>query len=223
MGEEGCRILSEGLRFDFHTVPGQYMEDNNRSALNNIDLVRAKLADWLASDFVQELAEPAVCTSPLLVVLKYNLVSDKIKERVVLYLSRHVNKFINCKKIQLDDLAVSEHMLEPNDFMSSFDLKQQFLQVRLHPEMYKYFGFAVVDAAGRRRYFCFKVLIFGCKPAVRIVTQLLRPVKTFLHRAGVKISIYIDDGRIAAATAEETRAKTRMALLVIQLCSWNIQ
>ena len=114
-------------------------------------------------------------------------------------------------------------MLEVNDYMCSFDLRNQFFHVQLHPDMYRFFRFAITDCAGQERYYFFKVLIYGVKPAVYLVTHLLAPVKSYLHALGVKLSIYVDDGRVAAATADETLAKTNLTLLVLQLAGWNIQ
>ena len=114
-------------------------------------------------------------------------------------------------------------MLEVNNYMCSFDLRNQFFHVQLHLDMYRFFGFAISDCAGRERYYFFKVLIYRVKPAVYIVTHLLAPVKSYLHALGVKLSIYVDDGRVAAATADETLAKTNLTLLVLQLAGWNIQ
>ncbi len=61
-------------------------------------------------------------------------------------------------------------------------------------------GFMVPDPDGTPRYYTFQVMAYGCKPAVTIVMRLLRPIKVFLHRFDIKFTIYIDDGRISAAT-----------------------
>jgi hypothetical protein len=55
------------------------------------------------------------------------------------------------------------------------------------------------------------------------VTRLLKPVKSFLHRLGVRFSIYVDDGRIAAATAESCLLHLCFTLHVSQLAGWRVQ
>jgi hypothetical protein len=60
-------------------------------------------------------------------------------------------------------------------------------------------------------------------PAVEVVTRLLRPVKAYLQSLGIKLSIYVDDGRVSASTAEQTWKQFQFVLNVIQLCGWNIQ
>ena len=58
---------------------------------------------------------------------------------------------------------------------------------------------------------------------MEVVTRLLRPVKAYLHSLGIKLSIYVDDGRVSASTAEQTWKQFQFVLTVIQLCGWNIQ
>ena len=81
--------------------------------------------------------------------------NNVLKERLVLDLSRHVNTFIPDKHIKLDDLSVSEHLLDVNDYMASFDLKNQFFHVKLHPSMYKFCGFSCADEAGKVCFYQF--------------------------------------------------------------------
>jgi len=216
-------MLQAKLRLDFVSEPASYREQNNKSAMADLEFVRAKVQEWEAGGFVQRRTGPAKCCSPLSVAYKYDADKAVMKQRVVLDLSRHVNKYLNVKSVKLDDLAVSEEMLETGDFMASFDLKNQFFHVQLDSDMYEYFGFAVPEADGSVSYYNFKVLIYGCNVAVYIVTHLLLPVKAFLHKLGVKLSLYIDDGRISAAAEGVVRAQMRVVLAVLQLAGWNVQ
>ncbi len=65
-------------------------------------------------------------------------------------------------------------------------------------------------------------MAYGCKPAVTIVTRLLRPIKAFLHRFGIKFTIYINDGRISAATPSLCSDYMNFTLQVLQLAGWKI-
>jgi hypothetical protein len=89
--------------------------------------------------------------------------------------------------------------------------------------MKKIFGFAVPDEFGGFKFYRSNVLVYGCKPAVSVVTDLLKPVKAYLHRLGIRTTIYVDDGRVTAATAAETSAKMLLSKTLIQLAGWNIQ
>jgi hypothetical protein len=222
----GSRVLNtlrEGLVLDFVSQPGRYFEDNNNSAKKHMDIVREKVQEWVTDSYVECLDNAEFCCSPLSVVVKYDALTEKTKFRVVLDLSRHVNQHIKNNSVKLDDLSVAEAVLEQGDFLTAYDLKNMFFHVRLHESMKKYFGFAVPDKQGIVKYYRFNVLVYGCKPAVSIVTELLKPVKTYLHRLGVRTTIYVDDGRVAGETKAEASAKMSLCLTVLQLAGWNIQ
>jgi hypothetical protein len=46
------------------------------------------------------------------------------------------------------------------------------------------------------------LMIYGFKSAVQVVTRLLLPLKAYLHKLGIRFSIYVDDGRCVAATLQ---------------------
>ena len=216
-------ILKQGLILQFEHLPGPYNESNNKSAVDNIDFVRKKVTDWEAAGYVSRLTGPAYCCNPLSVAEKYDVLEDKLKLRLVLDMSRHVNLCIKSQHVKIDDLTVAEQLIEKGDFMQAFDLKNQFFHVQLHESMKKFFGFAVPEADGTVSYYYFNILVYGCKPAVAIVTKLLKPVKAFLYSIGIRLTLYIDDGRVVAGSAAEAAAKFRVALLTVQLAGWNIQ
>jgi len=137
--------LREGLVLDFKSQPGPDLEDNNMSAKKHMDIVREKVQEWIEGGYVESLPQQEYCCNPLSVVIRYDALTDKTKFRVVLDLSRQVNNFINDSPVQLDDLALAEAVLEPGDFMTAYDLKNQFFHDKLHPDMKKFFGFAVPD------------------------------------------------------------------------------
>jgi hypothetical protein len=72
-------------------------------------------------------------------------------------------------------------------------------------------------------YFQFPVMAYGYSPAVEVVTRLLKPVKAYLHDLVIKLSIFADEGRVSASTAEKTWEQFQFVLFVLQLCGWNIQ
>jgi len=51
----------------------------------------------------------------------------------------------------------------------------------------------------------------------------LQCIKAMLHSLGIKQSLYVNDGRMSAASAGETVAKTTVTLWCLQLAGWNIQ
>jgi hypothetical protein len=100
-------ILKNGFMPEFISEPSSYKEQNNRSALNNPETVQKKIQEWVTQGHVTELAEQPYCCSPLSVAEKLDSDSGVVKKRVVLDMSRHVNKFLVKQHVQLDDLIIS--------------------------------------------------------------------------------------------------------------------
>jgi hypothetical protein len=223
-GDWVLNLLQNGLIFDWlSSPPTSYMEPNNRSALSNMDSLRSTVAAWEKDGFIRRQDSPPLCCNPMTVAVQYNATLDTTKYRPCIDLSRHVNPAIARSTVKLDDLTVAEELILPGDFMTSLDMENQYFQIRLHPSMTQYMGFMVPDPDGTPRYYTFQVMAYGCKPAVTIVTRLLRPIKAFLHRFGIKFTIYIDDGRISAATPRLCSDYMNFTLQVLQLAGWKIQ
>ncbi len=215
-------ILQHGYMPEFVALPPPYCEPNNKSVRDHLDIVREKLAEWVQEGFVEQLQEPAHCCNPLGVAVRYDASGDKLKYRPVLDLSRHVNLFVKDRSVQLDDLHQVADILVPGDYMLAFDLKNQFFHVRLHPEARKYFGFAVPDEQGQLRFYQFTVMVYGLKSAVHVVTRLILPLKAYIHRMGIRFSIYIDDGRCVATSADGVFWQQKLVLHIFQLAGWNV-
>jgi hypothetical protein len=134
-----------------------------------------------------------------------------------------VNKFIPDMPCKLDDLSLAEELVDIGDFMVALDLENQFVQVRLHPDMREFLGFQMPGPGGCPVFYCFNVMPYGCKPAVAVVTRLLKPLKAFFHRVGIKFTIYVDDGRICAPTPDLCLSQLCFVIHVLQLAGWRIQ
>ncbi len=98
------RILEEGYRPKFQTEPWQYKEKNNRSAEQNMDTVREKVKEWQKEGYVTRRQTAATCTNLLSVAVKIDSETGEAKKRVVLDLSRHVNRLAQPQHVALDDL-----------------------------------------------------------------------------------------------------------------------
>jgi len=217
-------LLRNGLYFEWvDQPPTAYHERNNKSAMDHLDQLRTTVRDWEIGGFIERVSCQPLCCNPMTVAVQYNPHTGITKYRPCIDLSRHVNRSIKAMSTKLDDLSVAQELINQGDFMTAFDLENQFFQVKLHPDMSKFLGFMVPDELDVPVYYQFKVMPYGCKPAVSIVTRLLRPVKAFLHRYGVCLSVYVDDGRISATTALVCSEHMELTLQVVQLVGWNVQ
>jgi hypothetical protein len=103
-------------------------------------VVREKVASWLEQGYVEKLEEPAWCTNPLTVAAKYDAYKQEVKLRPCIDFSRHVNRLIKKVHVKLDDLGSTEQLIEQGDYLTAFDLENQFFHVYLRPEDRKYFS-----------------------------------------------------------------------------------
>ncbi len=216
-------VLTNGLSLDLKDIPRRYREKNNVSALKNMEVLKEKVKEWEDDGYVERLDGPAWCCNPMSVAAKYDPVKDETKLHPCIDLSWHVNKHTRISHAKLDDLTVAQELVSRGDYMASFNLANQFFHVKLHQADKKFFGFELPGKYGVSEYYQFTVMAYGYSPAGEVVTRLLRPVKSYLHQLGIKLSIYVDDGRVSASTESKAWRQFQFALTVLKLCGWNIQ
>jgi hypothetical protein len=69
-GDWHMRLLTQGYQPAFSRTPQVYREENNRSALTDMEVVRDQVQKWKEKGYITELPAPALCTNPLSVVSK---------------------------------------------------------------------------------------------------------------------------------------------------------
>ena len=108
---------------------------------------------------------------------------------------KDLNQFINKVHFRMEDKSVIKDILSPNDFMGSIDLKDAFLTVPLHNESKKWCTF---EFSGKRYHY--NCLPFGLTSSPRIFTKVLKPVIMHLRLKGIKVTFYLDDIFLCAAS-----------------------
>jgi hypothetical protein len=81
----------------------------------------------------------------------------------------------------------------------------------------------VPDEQGKEKFYCFTVIVYGYAPAVAVVTRMVRPIVSFAHKLGIRISIFVDDGLVAGESKLEAEDNTELVLDLFQQAGWNIQ
>jgi hypothetical protein len=148
-GEWVQRVMRQGLYPAFQQEPGRYREKNNKSALQNLSVVRSKVAEWMSQGAVMQLAEPAWCTNPLSVAIKRDTATGIDKHQAVLDLSCHINKHVEKFTLKMDDVAGTEGLRRQGDYMTVFDLENHCFHA---PAAYRFFGFGCQMNKGKRSF-----------------------------------------------------------------------
>ncbi len=217
-------ILRYGVKLDFAALPPEsYTEPNNKSAQRNMEFLTEKVTEWEKAGFVSlTLAKPAF-VNPMSVVVKDDYVAGTTKKRPVIDLSHCINKLLVTRPFSMDTLSNCEPSVLPNDYQIIFDLENMYFHFWLHKEHRKFFSFSVLNIQGEKVYYTFNVMCYGYSLAAYIVTRVINPIKSFLHKLEIRLSMYIDDGRILAQSKLECKYKAQFVLNIFQLCSFNIQ
>ncbi len=215
-------VLRLGYKIPFVSPPGPYEEPNNASARANMAVVKNIVADMIASGVVKVVTVKPHCVSPLGLVSK-ELPDGTFKHRLVFDASRWVNGFVADQKVTLPHIAKALDITERGDWQVVFDLKSAFYHVRVHEDHWPYLGAAITNTDGSTTYFVYMHLPFGLKCAVHGITKLWKPVTAYLQRAGLRMSIYIDDGRILAKNEEEAECFRTLAYGVIGQAGWQLE
>ena len=111
-----------------------------------------------------------------------------------------------------------------DDFQIKYDLKSAFHNIKIHRSQHtKYLGACFNDDTGKKQYFVFLFLPFGLGSAVHCITKLLKPIVAHLHLKGIRNTIFIDDGRVLAITAEEAEKARKLAYQTLEKAGWTLE
>lgn len=76
---------------------------------------------------------------------------------------------------------------------------------------------------GGLQYFVFIYLPFGLLSAVHCITKIFKPVNAYIHGKCIRHSIYLDDGRITAASKEQAKEERIAVYEVLRKAGWILE
>jgi len=213
------QLLTDGYKVPFTTLPGQYYEPNNQSALKNPDIVIQQLLELEALGVLKGVDTKPTCVSPLGLISK--TVDGKLKHRLVFDASRWVNNFVSPPAVKLTFFERALELITPNCIMGTFDLRSAYYHVRLYDAHQQYFGVAFT-INGSIRYYQFQCLPFGLNSAVHCLTKIWKPLLAYLHKKNVKLSICIDDGLFVAESLAAWENNRKLIHDVLEKAGWYL-
>ena len=110
------------------------------------------------------------------------------------------NLHVEYEHFKMHSLQTALHMMRPDCWMGSIDLKDAYYSVLIREKNRKFLRFR-----WRNRLFEFRVLPNGLACAPRIFTKLLSPVFAHLRERGHECFPYIDDSFVVADSEEKCR------------------
>jgi len=214
-------LLKNGYRIPFKESPSKYFEKNNKSARDNMAVVKQIVAEMISQGIVTVCKDRPTCVSPLGLVTKVK--NGVTKHRLVWDASRHVNKYVQEKHVKLQHLPKALEMTKENDWQCIFDLAQCYYHIRVEDAQKQFLGAAIENTDGSLLYFCYNNLPFGLSSAVHAVTKIWKPISRHLFTLGIRNSIFIDDGRILGESEMEIEKFRGIAYGVIKAAGWAIE
>lgn len=212
-----ANVLENGYTIPFKKLPGQYDERNNASVINNMEIVSDMVMTLKKQGVIEFVDEKPWCVSPLGLVSKK--VDGVVKHRLVFDASRWINLHVDPPSVKLAHLEKALSITKPGDYQVVFDITSAYYNIKIHPDQVKYLG-ASITIEGRTQYFTFCYLPFGLNSAVFAVTKLWKPITAYIHKNGIRFSIYIDDGRILAEDAIQAERHRQFVYDVVTKAGW---
>ncbi len=210
-------VLQFGYRIPFQSLPGTYEEHNNKSVVNNLSVVLQIVQDLRDLGVIEFVNVKPHCVSPLGLVVK--TVNGEVKHRLVLDASRWINLHVQPPAVKLVYLERALQITRENDFQIVFDLRSAYYNVKIAEDHVQYLG-AAVPIQGSLQYFVFRHLPFGLNSAVAAITKLWKPLLAYFHLNDVRVSIYIDDGRILAVDEHQAERFRKFVYDAIAKAGW---
>jgi hypothetical protein len=214
--------LATGYVIPFEQTPPTYEEPNNASAVNERSFTYETVLGLQKSGVVQFVDEKPHCVSPLTVSYKTGR-DGTIKKRLCLDGSRCINKCLKEQKVTLSHFQRALELTREQDYQVTYDLKSAYHHIKIHPSQTKFLGAAVTMPDGSLQYFVFLCLPFGLSSAVHCITKLLKSVNAFIHSKGIRHSIFLDDGRITAASKEKAEEERIVVYETLGNAGWILE
>jgi len=187
--------VSHGYSLDQLEPIGAYSAPNHSSATENSEFVSRAVAELLASGAIIMADTRPTVVSPLGVVLR----AEGKQNRLILDL-RFVNSHLADNKFKYETLNDFAGVCPRGGWMVSFDLQSGYHHVEIDARDWQYLGFE-----WNGKYYVFRVLPFGLKPACWVFTRLMKCLVSKWRKQGYLLIAYIDDFLVCAASAERLR------------------
>ena len=140
---------------------------------------------------------------------------DGTQKRVILNLKRF-NDYLDKIHFKMESISQIISMIQPGCWMASFDLKDAYYSVSVHPKHRHYFKFLWNEA------YEYDAMPMGYRDAPRIFTKLLKPVFATLRERGHQSVIYLDDGFLQGLTYNQCKLNIMITIRVLIALGFTI-
>ena len=183
--------IQDGIRIPFldDHEPDSFFIPQYKLTKQEDQFVQAELKELQSIGAIKQVDQQPWCVSPLKCAPKkggtYRLITDL----------RHLNASVSAPTFQNENINTVARVIQAGDSMATFDLKNGFFHVPVHPDHQQFLGFQF-----HRNWYVWKVLPFGLSASPYFFHKVLRPVVSYLRQQGIRLVLYVDDCLILAPT-----------------------
>ena len=181
-----------------------------------------KTLEYKEKGSIEEVRQKPIFINPLSVAKKYVYEEKVYKKRLVLDLSRSLNKYQTPRTYKPDNLDRLECLFSQNDYAVTLDLASAYHHVKLSENCKDFFGFTIFDKQqGKERYFRFQRLPFGLSTAGFILSKVTNPILRFCRKNSIRVGIYVDDIIILGQSFEECKIHSEFVRTIFSLAGFT--
>jgi Reverse transcriptase (RNA-dependent DNA polymerase) len=159
--------------------------------------------EWVLMGALDEVNKPARDVLVCNVVVAYR--SGKMDR--VCWAGNAINEGVTANPFKMESLRSVARLMQPGDWMFSFDLKKGYFQIPLKPA-FKEFTYMRIG----EKYYRWNVLMFGLASAPKDFSFIIKKVLGLLRKQGIRCSFFIDD-IIFFARSERDAERLRLVAL----------
>ena len=180
--------IKYGVKINFSSFPTEFELPNRNFSKEEHDFVKNEIQSLLCKGCIKKLSAKPKCVSPLSVVpkkgpKKYRLIHDL----------RIINEKSVAPSLVYEDILTATSLCEPNDYLTTLDIKDGYHHISVHKDYRTYLGFQFEN-----HYYEFCVLPFGLNLSCYAFIKTIRVVLTHIRRNNIKCVSYVDDFCIIA-------------------------
>lgn len=124
---------------------------------------------------------------------------------------KYLNEECDTHHFKMESLKQAIHMIRPNAYLASIDIKDAFYTVPIHPGHKKYLKFMWKGIP-----YQFEAMPNGYLDAMRIFTKILKPIFASLREHNYVSIIYVDDTLLYGDTFEECLRNVKATLHMLR-------
>ena len=140
----------------------------------------------------------------------------KKKWRSILDLSI-LNKFLIKEKFKMETIDTIRQELKQDEWATSIDFTDAYFHIKIHRADRKYLRFVIGE-----RVFQFRSLPMGLSDSPRVFTRVIKVIKAWLQKRGVRMNQYLDDWLVRGQSFQLVQGITDLVLRLANRLGWIV-